>query len=219
MISAQFKTNMQVLYIHGMGRSPLSGLAMLWALKKVGFKPVVFAYCVSFESFAAITQRLAQKIAALAAQGDYILIGHSLGGVLLRAALGALAASATSANMRQAQQIFLLGSPIRSARLARRLKHNNFYRLITGDCGQLLASDARMAEIPAISVPTTAIIGTQNFLFTRAYFGDEVNDGVVSLSEVTADWLSAVIEVPVLHSWLPARRAVSALMIKHLQAR
>jgi len=43
-----------------------------------------------FQNFAQISNRLSSQIVRLADDGEYILIGHSLGGLLLRSALAAL---------------------------------------------------------------------------------------------------------------------------------
>ena len=126
---------MQVLFVHGMGRSPLSAWPMLLHLKRAGLKTATFGYAVSLEDFHAIKKRLAAKILALAAQGDYVLIGHSLGGVLLRAALNTL-----PSGTRLPRHLFLLGSPQQPARLAQKLHKNPVYRAFTRDCGQLLGS-------------------------------------------------------------------------------
>jgi len=103
---------LQVLFVHGMGRSPLSGGLLLWLLKRAGLKLRVFGYSVSFDDFAGIRARLVERISQLAVQGDYVLVGHSLGGVLLRAALNDL-----PPDTRRASHLFLLGSPVRAARL------------------------------------------------------------------------------------------------------
>ena len=49
---------MQVLFVHGMGRSPLSGWPMLLQLKRAGLKIGTFGYAVSMK----IRKRLASKI-------------------------------------------------------------------------------------------------------------------------------------------------------------
>jgi len=76
-----------VLFVHGMGRSLLSGWLMLHKLRKAGFKTTAFSYSASSESFESITQRLTTQIIQMAKAGDYLVIGHSLGGVLLRSVL------------------------------------------------------------------------------------------------------------------------------------
>ena len=76
-----------VLFVHGMGRSPLSGSLMLHKLRKAGLKTNAFSYSASLEGFESITQRLTTQVIQMAKAGDYLVIGHSLGGVLLRSAL------------------------------------------------------------------------------------------------------------------------------------
>ena len=83
---------MQALFVHGMGRSPLSALPLLRRLKQNGITPHWYFYSVTFQSFPSISDRLERKIERLAAEGDYVLIGHSLGGVLIRDAVAALPA-------------------------------------------------------------------------------------------------------------------------------
>jgi hypothetical protein len=48
-------------------------------------------------------------------------------------------------------------------------------------------------------------------------FGTEPNDGVVSLSEVSADWLEDQVLVPVIHTLLPASRQVGAVITNKLR--
>ena len=131
---------MQALFVHGMGRSTLSGWPLLWHLKRANLVTRTFGYAVSLEDFAAIRKRLVARIVALAARDAYILIGHSLGGVLIRDAVNLL-----PAGTRRPQHVFLLGSPHQPARLAQALQGNRLYRAITRDCGQLLGSRPRRA--------------------------------------------------------------------------
>ena len=76
------EVGLQLLFVHGMGRSPLSGGLLLWLLKRAGFRVRVFGYSVSFDDFAGIRARLVERISQVAAQGDYVLVGHSLGGLV-----------------------------------------------------------------------------------------------------------------------------------------
>ena len=205
---------MQALFVHGMGRTPLSGWLMIRRLRAANVATGTFAYFTATQDFAGISSRLASRIVQLAERGDYVLIGHSLGGVLLRSALASL-----PADTRPPSRVFLLGSPIRAARLAGRLKRNPIYRLVTGDCGQLLASDERMDRIGGIAAPTTAISGRYSLRPTRHVFGDEANDGVVSTAETSANWLAEELGVPVMHSFLPSDRRVAELILARIDQR
>ncbi|MFZ2652659.1 MAG: alpha/beta fold hydrolase [Burkholderiaceae bacterium] len=210
MITA-WEVAVQALFVHGMGRSPISGWPLLWHLRRAGLKPRSFGYLVSLEDFAAIERRLAAKIARLASREDYVLIGHSLGGVLIRAAVNSLP-DAT----RRPRHIFLLGSPHRASRLAQRLGRNPVYRLLTRDCGQLLGSTQRMAAVGAVGVPTTSIAGVAGPQRYFTAFPGEPNDGVVSLSEVSAHWIGDQVQVPLIHTVLPMSTSVALTILERL---
>jgi len=202
---------MQALFIHGMGRSPLSGWPMLHRLRRAGLKTRCFGYSANLDDFSSIVARLASRVKKLAAEGDYLLIGHSLGGVLLRAAAQALPAAT-----RQPRHVFLLGSPLRQAQMAQRLRNKLLFRLATRDCGQLLGSAERMQQIAPLSVPTTVVIGVRGFRPTGGGFAGEANDGLIAASEASAAWITDEVRVPVIHTLLPASRQVSAIILQRL---
>jgi hypothetical protein len=202
---------MQALFVHGMGRSSLSGWPMLRRLRRAGVNTSTFEYSVSFEDFVRIRTRLASRLSALAARGDYVLIGHSLGGVLLRAVVSSL-----PPGTRQPSRMFLLGVPLRPARLAQKLGGNPLYRAITRDCGHLLGSPARMSEVGPASVRTTIIAGVRGLRGKHSPFGDEPNDGIVSISEVSADCVPDQVRIPVVHTLLPSSKRVADIILKRL---
>ena len=202
---------MIALFVHGMGRSPFSGWRLLRDLRRAGFETCTFSYSVAFEKYDAIVARLRTRIALLAATGEYIVIGHSLGGVLLRAALNSLPPG--SALPRRA---YLLGSPVLPARLATRLRNNRLFRVIAGECGQLLGSAERMNVVGPLSVPTMGIVGIRGFTGRYSPFGDEANDGLVSVSEAVAPWFSSCVHVPVIHPLLPSSARVARLIVQDL---
>jgi hypothetical protein len=202
---------MHALFVHGMGRSPVSGWPLLWKLKRRGLSTSTFGYSTAFESFSAIIGRLVTRISVLSAHEDYVLIGHSLGGVLLRAAINAL-----PPEIPRPKHLFLLASPIQPSRLAQRFSRHPVYRVVTSDCGQMLASSGRMVGVGSVSVPTTAIAGTRSLLWTRGLFTGELNDGIVSLSEVSAAWLNDQVHIHAIHTLLPSSARVSEIILERL---
>lgn len=202
---------MQALFVHGMGRSPVSAIPLLWRLKSHGIAPHSFFYTVTFQNFESIVQRLVKKIARIADTGEYVLVGHSLGGVLIRSAVAALPAGTRLPN-----HIYLLGSPVRPSRVARFFSRNWLYWLATRDCGQLLSSEERMRQVAPSLVPTTSIVGTRGLYGRLGPFGDEANDGIVAASEVAAEWISEEIRIPVIHTTMPYSNRVSKLLIERL---
>jgi len=183
---------------------------LLRKLKRAGFLTATFGYFVSQETVSQIVERLVAKLRALLAIEDLVLIGHSLGGVLLRHALGMLGET-----RHRVHHLFLLGSPVTPSRLAVRLSGNWIFRAVTQDCGQLLASPARMLAIAPSEVPTTGIAGTRGFT-GGGLFGTEPNDGVVTVSEVSAPWLQNQVLVPVMHTLLPSSATVAEAILKEL---
>jgi pimeloyl-ACP methyl ester carboxylesterase len=202
---------MQALFVHGMGRSPLSGVPLLLQLRRGGLRASAFGYSVALEAFPEIRERLVARISQLADKGDYVVVGHSLGGVLLRAALNSLPPAD-----RRPRHLFLLGSPVQPSRFAQKLGANSVYRGLAGDCGQLLGSTARMREIGPMAVPTTAIVGRRSLPWPAAIFAGEANDGVVSVAEASAEWISDQVVVDCVHTLLPASRRVGEIILERL---
>jgi len=80
---------MDVVLIHGMGRTPLSMLRLRHRLRRAGHRAILFGYSPTFETLDGATTRLVGRIERRTA-GDYALVGHSLGSVIIRNALGRL---------------------------------------------------------------------------------------------------------------------------------
>ena len=201
----------RVLFVHGMGRTPLSGWPLLHRLKQAGLQTTTFGYLTAIEDFATIRRRLVSRLTEIARAEDYVLIGHSLGGVLIRAALNMLPQP-----VKRPRHVFLLGSPIQAARLAVRMQRNVLYRALTGDCGQLLVSPERMNEIGALHELATSIVGICRIANGKGPFGNEPNDGIVSVGEASASWLSDQRQVPVFHTLLPASGKVAELILREI---
>ncbi|WP_432720479.1 hypothetical protein R0381_003170 [Jeongeupia wiesaeckerbachi] len=182
---------------------------MLHRLRRAGLRTETFGYAAALEDFDAIVIRLQRRLSALAMQGEYMVVGHSLGGVLLRAALTTFPKDAGLP-----RHAFLLGSPLKEARLATRFQRNLLFRVLAGDCGQLLGSPGRMGAIAALSIPTTAVVGVKGFQRKFGPFGMEMNDGVVSVSEVVAPWLANQIQVQVVHTLLPSSQLVANIILR-----
>lgn len=202
---------MQALFVHGMGRSPISGWRLLARLRAENITPHTLGYTATLERFDALCNRLAHKVIRLASHGEYVLIGHSLGGVLIRATLATL-----PSHTRLPSHVFLLGSPILPSHLAYRLRRNWIFRVLAGDCGQLLASPERMGALSRLHVPTTSIVGTSGWTGRLNPFQGELNDGIVSIAETHADWIGETIRVPAIHTYLPSNRRVADLIVERI---
>lgn len=203
---------MRALLVHGMGRTPLSWLWLAFWLRRAGVRSESIGYVAALEGFDAISARIGDRLVCVARKGEYVVIGHSLGGMLLRQALAGM-----PPGTRPPQRLFLLGSPTRVPRLAARLRERPWYRLVAGDSGQLLANRERMAAIPPAPVPCNGIAGVGGWRGLAGPFGGEPNDGIVAKSEIGAAWIDEQMDVPLVHTLLPSSRRVAEMILARLQ--
>jgi hypothetical protein len=168
--------------VHGMGRTPVSMALLALRLRRAGFATALFGYSVTFEKYSACLGRLQRFIDARAR--PCVLIGHSLGGVLLRSVIPVLA--------RPPAACFLLASPTRACVLARRFAPTFAYRLVTGEMGRLLADEAFMRAVPVPSCPAWAYVGVSGPRSRFYPIGEEANDGILKVSEAQLEGVPMV---------------------------
>jgi hypothetical protein len=192
-----------LILVHGMGRTALSLLWLGRRLRRDGHSVEHLGYVAAVERFADICARVRGRLVAAAArEAHYAVLGHSLGGLVLRAAL------ADDPPLHPAPtHLIMLGTPNQSPRLARRFARWWPYRLVNGEPGQLLAQPSFYAALPGPTVPTTIIVGTGGFRGRWSPFGGDVNDGVVAAEEARLPG-AAVIELPVRHTFMMNDRRV-----------
>src|SRR5919112_4378903 len=112
---------MRLLLVHGMGRTPLSFGRLTRVLRQHGHRVERLGYVAAAEGFLRIRARVRRRLEALAQGGEpYAVIGHSLGGLILRAELSGLAPAP--------RHLVMLATPNRPPRLAQRLQRLWLYR-------------------------------------------------------------------------------------------
>jgi alpha-beta hydrolase superfamily lysophospholipase len=142
---------MHTIIIHGMGRTPLSMWLLAYRFSKIGIKTSLFAYSATFEGLDGCTQRLRNFIARKVGDGDFIVVTHSLGSVLIRAVLPAM--------YRKPNACFLLAPPTQACDAARRLAFQYWYRMLAGEMGQLFANQKFMSRLQLPKMPTKIYAG------------------------------------------------------------
>lgn len=197
---------MKALLVHGMGRTPASQLLLAARLRHAGLPAHLFGYS-ALASWRATVARLVSRTLFVSSGRPYVLVGHSLGCVLIRAALPALAANPPSA-------CFFLAPPSTVCRAARRFSRQRLFRLLTGEVGQLLASEAFMSSLPVPAVPTRVYAGTIGPRGPLSPFGDEPNDGILAVSETALTGIPSI-PVPALHTFIMNSRLVAGDIVRH----
>jgi hypothetical protein len=203
---------MRVILIHGLARTPLSLLGLARDLRRAGHQTELVAYSGTLESYHRIVARVRRRLAAAAHSGQpYAAVAHSLGGLIVRTAL-----SNWPTPWPLPRNLILLGTPNRVPRLAQRFYRWWPYRVVNGECGQLLAQPKFFADLPQPAVPTTVIAGNRGWPRAVSLFGGEPNDGVVAVEETRLDAAAVLIELPASHTFMMNNRQVRAAVRKVL---
>jgi len=191
---------MHAILIHGMGRTPIAMSILAARLRASGIRPHLFGYSVTFEGWDECIQRLETFITKRVKTNEYIMIGHSLGSILTRAALPRLTHPPAAC--------FFLASPTQVCKAARTFAHYHVVKLLMGEIGQRLADKQFMESLPLTGVPTKIYAGTGGPRGRYSPFGEELNDGVLTVKETLLPSVPIQI-IPVLHTFIMNSKVVS----------
>ena len=200
---------MKILLIHGLGRTSLSLLGLEWYLQQTGCTIEQFGYFAFAENFDRIVERLRERLQVMANQNPYGIVAHSLGGLLTRAALGL-------GSVELPKHIVMLGTPNQPPRLATHAWQLPPFRWFTGECGLNLTSQTFYASLPKIPSPYTIIAGTAGLTGQWSPFGEEINDGIVAVSETRLSPQDRIIQLPVGHTFMMNDPSVQKTVVQAL---
>ncbi|MGB7249002.1 MAG: alpha/beta fold hydrolase [Phormidesmis sp.] len=198
---------MNILLIHGLGRTPLSMSGMAQALRKAGHTPQLFGYAAFLQSFDEIVVRLRDRLKHLSTLGPYGVVGHSLGGVLIRAALADI-------DFPLPVHVVMLATPNQSPRLGRLANRLWPFRWFSGQSGQNLASPDFYRQLPVLTCPYTLVAGTTGPTGSFSPFSQEPNDLIVSLEEVKMKTTDTPVQVAALHTFIMDNTLVQAWTVE-----
>jgi pimeloyl-ACP methyl ester carboxylesterase len=201
---------MRLLLVHGMGRTPLSLTRLARFLHHEGHQVERLGYVAAVEGFDRIRSRVRRRLETLARGGEpYAVIGHSLGGLALRAALDGLEPPPV--------RLIMLATPNQPPRLACRLHRLWPYRLVCGQSGQLIARQEFFLQLPPPPVPYSIIAGCAGPRGRRSPFGQDANDWVVSVEETKVVAADQPTILPVGHTFMMNDREVHAAIRRVLK--
>lgn len=186
------------LLVHGLGRTPVSMFPLAGVVRRAGFRTHFFAHSCTVEPFDGIVRRLVNVLNAVR---PTVVVAHSLGGILTRLAL-----PHTSVEF---GHLVMLGTPNRPPRLAAYFWKWPPFRWMSGQSGRFLATPAEYARLPEPHFPCSVIAGTAGPVGKLSPFGNDPNDGIVSVCETELPG-AAHFTVPAWHTWMMAHPDVHA---------
>ncbi len=200
---------MQVLTIHGLGRTPLSMFRLATTLRRAGYVIQHFGYVTFAESYARVIARLQTRLRVVASKGAYSVVAHSFGGLLVRDALSDNSVPAP-------RRVVMLGTPNQRSRMAEWAVRFAPWRWVVGDAGRKLADPTYFQALQPFEVPYTLVAGTRGLHWRWLPLRDRVNDGLVALDEMPLRPGDSIVAVPAGHSFMMNNRHVQRAILQAL---
>ena len=204
--------------LHGLGRTARSMRPVERALAKRGYLVLNLGYPSRSARIGLLASRVAQQIADWEVDRPLDFVTHSLGGILLRAAVadGLLP-------LARVRRVVMLGPPNGGSELADVLPGmpvvGPLYRRFTGPAGLELGTmtHAIPPQLPAVAFELGVIAGNRSVNpFFSALLGAP-NDGKVRVDRARVEGMRDFIVVPSWHPLLMASRAVTEQILHFLE--
>ncbi len=143
-----------VVVLHGLGRTTNSMAGLARSITKTHDCIVVpFQYASTRAPISQHADALRQVIAGLPADSQLSFISHSLGGIVVRHALGDWQAEGNEEDLHRVKHIVMLGPPNQGSALARLLSKTGFFGFVAGSSSLELGRDWRNLE-EKLATPT-----------------------------------------------------------------
>jgi hypothetical protein len=146
-----------------------------------------------------LAEDVGHRVSRLAGEGTVDVVTHSMGGIVLRAAVASGVVPAESV-----RRVVMLAPPNHGSELADRLKGYRIYRLALGPAGQQIGTGEHSVplRLPAPPFEVGIIAGRRavNPLFARV-LGDE-SDGKVTVASAQVDGMRELVVVDRSHTFI-----------------
>jgi len=195
-LNPTFEHDHLVLLIHGLGRHAGIMDKPKLALRKAGFAAHSLNYATLLEGVDDHATHFTHLLENLKGIKRVSFVTHSLGGLVAREILS----RNTRWNDVVADRIVMMGTPNQGAQIAEFLSRMKSYKFITGQSGQDVRPDQKLATLPEPTIPTLIIAGGigNDIGFNPLLKGD--NDGVVTIEETRLNGEHQFKQVKVIHT-------------------
>jgi hypothetical protein len=194
-----------IVLLHGLMRSASSMSGLAQSLSDTLERPLInFEYASTRSSIGDHAAALRELIAGLPAEVRLSFVGHSMGNIVVRHALGDWQRAGDQATLARVERVVMLGPPNQGAAIARQLAKTGIFGWVTGKGGMELGPnwtdfEAKLAIPPC---PFGIVAGHLPESNLRNPLIDGASDFVVSVEETHLPGETDFLEVPRLHSFL-----------------
>lgn len=204
-----------VVLAHGLGRSNWAMWRFAQRLEYAGYKVCSLDYQSLGVSVTEVLLETSTQIDACFLNAPKVhFVGHSLGGLVIRAYLQNKTHKLQKAKI---GELILIGTPNKGSELADHL-NDSWLMEIGGGISRALVTGTRSLgnNLNSLDVNIGVIAGTKSFSLTNANFTGP-NDGLVSVASTKLDTMSDFITIEVSHSMMRYNLEVAEQTIHFLQ--
>lgn len=192
----------QVVLLHGYGRDESAMRPMRARLVAEGYQVISISYRSLTREISEIQSEVNQKIDLALAEHPLRthFVGHSLGGLLIRAYL---ADHLTAQRASRLGSVVTLGSPSRGTPVANQLTRSPLIRMMHPAAQALgVGGSPFLASLPKPNYPLGVIAGRSPNVLIKGTELSGAHDGLVSLASTRVDGMRDLCEVQVNHTQL-----------------
>lgn len=208
-----------ILLMHGLGRTSGSMKSLKRVLESAGLETVIcLEYASSRESISQHATALQEVVAGLPDHVRLDFVGHSMGNIVVRHALGDWQRANAAQVLDRIDHVVMLGPPNQGASIARQLAKTGVFGWVAGEGGLELGSKWQELEskLATPHCPFGIVAGKLSGHPISNPLVDGASDFVVSVEETKLPGAADFLEVPVLHSFLMDDPIVQQAVVRFL---
>lgn len=210
-----------VVLSHGLLRSSFCMVTLQRDLIKRGFKRVIrYAYASTRASLAEHGAAFAEFCESLPCKSKLDFVGHSMGNIVLRAAVGQWQREGDPLGvLPRMHRVVMLGPPNQGAMIARRLSQSKIFELVAGRGAMELGPRWEMIQekLGTPPCPFAIVAGDRSHDFVWNPLVDGPSDYLVSVDEAKLLGASKLYVVPVIHGLMMSNPRVRDITADFLQ--
>ncbi len=180
---------------------------------------ISYSYASTRDPISAHSAALMELVENLPGQPKISVVGHSMGNIVFRHALGGWQRNGDPKNvLTRLNRVVMLGPPNQGSSFATKLSRLGLFETITGNSGMQLGPtwDDFRSGLGTPPCPFAIVAGDISKSPIQNPLLNGPSDGVVTLEEAALDGMSEIASVPVLHSFLMSDASVVKATVSFL---